>query len=50
MQSALRIEAKVLPGNKIKIDFPPDPALNTVGNTIEVIIYYVAKKVNQIDG
>jgi hypothetical protein len=24
MQSALRIEAKVLPGNKIEIDLPPD--------------------------
>lgn len=38
MQSALRIEAKVLPGNKIEIDLPPDTALNTVGNTIEVIL------------
>jgi hypothetical protein len=38
MQSALRIEAKVLPGNKIEIDLPPDPAFNTVGNTIEVIL------------
>ncbi|MEQ9672639.1 hypothetical protein [Coleofasciculus sp. G2-EDA-02] len=38
MQSALRIEAKVLPGNKIEIYLPPDTALNTVGNTIEVIL------------
>ena len=38
MQSALRIEAKVLPGHKIEIDFPPDTALNTVENTIEVIL------------
>ncbi|MEQ8468783.1 hypothetical protein [Coleofasciculus sp. E1-EBD-02] len=38
MQSALRIEAKVLPGNKIEIDLPPDTALNTVGKTIEVIL------------
>jgi len=38
MQSALRIETKVLPGNKLEIELPPDIALNTVGQTIEVIL------------
>lgn len=38
MQSALRIETKVLPGNKIEIELPPDTAFNTVGQTIEVIL------------
>jgi len=38
MQSALRIETKVLPGNKIEIALPPDIAFNTVGETIEVIL------------
>ncbi|MEQ9237779.1 hypothetical protein [Coleofasciculus sp. E2-BRE-01] len=32
------MEAKVLPGNKIEIDLPPDTVLNTAGNTIEVIL------------
>ena len=38
MQSALRIETKVLPGNKIEIELPPNTALNVVGETIEVIL------------
>ncbi|NER92880.1 MAG: hypothetical protein F6J86_03330 [Symploca sp. SIO1B1] len=38
MQSALRIETKVLPGNKIEIDLPPDIAFNTIGEIIEVIL------------
>ena len=38
MQSALRIETKALPGNKIEIYLPSDIALNTVGEIIEVIL------------
>jgi len=38
MQSALRIETKVLPGNKIEINLPADTALTSVGQTVEVIL------------
>lgn len=38
MQSALRLETKVLPGNKIEIELPPETAVNAVGKTIEVIL------------
>ncbi|NMG11759.1 hypothetical protein DP117_34895, partial [Brasilonema sp. UFV-L1] len=38
MQSALRIETKVLPGNKIEINLPADTALTSVGQTVEVIV------------
>ncbi|MBC1237147.1 hypothetical protein [Nostoc sp. 2RC] len=38
MQSALRIETKVLPGNKIEITLPADTLLTSVGQTIEVIV------------
>jgi hypothetical protein len=38
MQSALRIETKVLPGNKIEISLPETAALASVGQTIEVIV------------
>jgi hypothetical protein len=49
MQSDLRIEAKVLPGNKIEIGLPPDTALNTVGNTIEVILLLPEKSTRSTD-
>ena len=38
MQSALRIETKVLPGNKIEIDLPADTASTSVGQIVEVIV------------
>jgi len=38
MQSALRIETQVLPGNKIEINLPNDTALTSVGQTVEVIV------------
>ena len=38
MQSALRIETKVLPGNKIEINLPADTALTSVGQIVEVIV------------
>ena len=38
MQSALRIETKILPGNKIEINLPADTALTSVGQTVEVIV------------
>ena len=38
MQSALRIKTKVLPGNKIEIELPPETASKTLGQTIEVIL------------
>ncbi|MDZ8034302.1 hypothetical protein [Nostoc sp. DedSLP04] len=38
MQSALRIETKVLPGNKIEITLPDDTLSTSVGQTIEVIV------------
>lgn len=38
MQSALRIETKVLPGNKIEITLPADTLSTSVGQTIEVIV------------
>ncbi len=45
MQSALRIETKVLPGNKIEITLPDDDTLSTsVGQTIEVIVLIPEQK------
>lgn len=38
MQSALRIETQVLPGNKIEITLPADTLPTSVGQTIEVIV------------
>jgi len=38
MQSALRIETKILPGNKIEINLPTDMLSNSVGQTVEVIV------------
>lgn len=38
MQSAFRIETKVLPGNKIEINLPADTASTSVGQIVEVII------------
>ncbi|MBW4693098.1 MAG: hypothetical protein KME27_15200 [Lyngbya sp. HA4199-MV5] len=44
MQSALRIETKVLPGNKIEISLPEATALASVGQTIEVIVLLPEQK------
>jgi hypothetical protein len=44
MQSALRIETKVLPGNKIEINLPADTPLTSVGQTIEVIVLLPEQK------
>jgi hypothetical protein len=38
MQSALRIETQVLPGNKIEITLPSDAFSKSVGQTVEVIV------------
>ncbi len=38
MQSALRIETKVLPGNKIEIDLSTDAGSTSVGQIVEVIV------------
>ena len=38
MQSALRIETQVLPGNKIEITLPSDEIPKAVGQTVEVIV------------
>jgi hypothetical protein len=44
MQSALRIETKVLPGNKIEINLPADILSSSVGQTIEVIVLLPEQK------
>lgn len=44
MQSALRIETKVLPGNKIEIDLPDTTPSTSVGQTIEVIVLLSEQK------
>ena len=44
MQSALRIETKVLPGNKIEINLPTDTALTSVGQIVEVIVLLPEQK------
>ena len=44
MQSALRIETKVLPGNKIEIDLPADTASTSVGQIVEVIVLLPKQK------
>jgi hypothetical protein len=46
MQSALRIETKVLPGNKIEINLPADTPLTSVGQTIEVIVLLPEQKLD----
>ena len=38
MRSELRIETKVLPGNKIEINLPADMLSSSVGQTVEVIV------------
>ena len=38
MRSELRIETKVLPGNRIEINLPADMLSSSVGQTIEVIL------------
>lgn len=38
MASALRIETKILPGNKLEITLPENCISGTVGETIEVIV------------
>ena len=38
MQTALQLETKVLPGNKIEITLPANTPANSVGQTIEVIV------------
>lgn len=45
MQSALRIETKVLPGNKIEINLPTDTASTSVGQIVEVIVLLPQKPV-----
>ena len=44
MQSALRIETKVLPGNKMEIILPADTPSNSVGQTVEVIVLLPEQK------
>jgi hypothetical protein len=44
MKSELRIETKVLPGNKLEIDLPADTTSTAVGQTIEVIVLLPEQK------
>ena len=44
MQSALRIETKVLPGNKIAINLPDNTPSTSVGQTVEVIVLLPEQK------
>ncbi|MBH8553585.1 hypothetical protein I8751_14635 [Nostocaceae cyanobacterium CENA357] len=44
MQSTLRIETKVLPGNKIEITLPANTLSTSVGQTIEVIVLIPEQK------
>lgn len=44
MQSALRIETQVLPGNKIEINLPDNTPSTPVGQTVEVIILLPERK------
>jgi hypothetical protein len=44
MQSALRIETKILPGNKIEINLPSGAVPDSVGQTIEVIVLLPEQK------
>jgi len=44
MQSALRLETKVLPGNKIEITLPANMLSNSVGKTIELIVLLPEQK------
>jgi hypothetical protein len=43
MQSALRIETNILPGNRIEINLPLEAVFDSVGQTIEVIIIFPEK-------
>ena len=45
MQSALRIETKILPGNKIEINLPKHTASTSVGQLVEVIVLLPQKPV-----
>jgi hypothetical protein len=38
MQSALRLETKVLPGNKIEVNLPEGTASPPVGRNVEIIV------------
>jgi hypothetical protein len=44
MQSALRIETQVLPGNKIEINLPAGNPSTSVGQTLEVIVLLPEQK------
>ena len=44
MQSALRIETKILPGNKIEINLPTDTNSTSVGQLVEVIVLLPEQK------
>lgn len=44
MQSALRIQTKILPGNKIEINLPSGTVPDSVGQTIEVILLLPKQK------
>ncbi len=44
MQSALRIETKILPGNRIEINLPTDTASTSVGQLVEVIVLLPEQK------
>jgi hypothetical protein len=37
-QSALRIETKILPGNRLEITLPANNTFGSIGETIEVIV------------
>ncbi len=44
MQSALRIDTEILPGNKIEINLPADTISTFVGQSIEVIVLLPEQK------
>jgi hypothetical protein len=44
MQSALRIETQVLPGNKIEITLPADAASAAIGQIVVVIVLLPEQK------
>lgn len=44
MQSALRIETKILPGNKIELKLPVGISSPSVGQTVEVIVLLPEQK------
>lgn len=47
MQSALRFEVQILPGNKIEINLPEAVSLISVGQTVEVIVLLPEHQSNQ---